>query len=1449
MKNRALYREMLWKRILLGTVTFFCSILFANATTIYVNKNATGANNGSNWADAYTDLQSALTASVAGDEIWVAEGTYYPTSGTDRTLSFELKDQVKIYGGFGGNETLLTQRNWLTNVTILNGDLGTSADTSDNSYHVVLSSSVSAATELNGFTITNGCADGSSGLDNSGGGMINMSYSSPTLSHLVFINNCASNVAGGMFNSYSSPVIDDIRFTSNRAVSGGGGMYMLMATSAISNCTFTQNSASEGGGAFNFGNGCTYIDCTFDLNSATHAAGMMNLFTSAQITNCTFTSNSARYNGGGIQNQSGGASVITGCTFSTNTANRGAGIDNSGSSPSISNTLFDSNVSVDNGGGMHCMGSGPALTDCIFRSNRSGYSGGGVYVSSGSSVLTRVKFIGNSAPNYGGGGMYSYSGSVRLSEVVFDSNTAYISGGLYTVDANDTLTNCIFSKNETTLYGTAIYAGGSAGSILVANCDVVGNRSSFASGVGSAFFADGGIAVTINNSVFYDNLYGNPAVTSSDLDYSGTTVINNSFIASNFQCNNCPWYGGNPFFINQADGDGADNIWATPDDGLRFCGGSPLLDGGNNSLRGASTVDITGTMHQGNVDIGAYEGGSPFPGAAIVAQASDAAICAGNNASFSITANGATSYVWQVRNNSNSSWTTVSGGIYSGETTNTLDLTSVGAGYNGSQYRCYITADCGPADTSQVVTLSVGSNILYVDATATGSNDGSSWANAFTDLQPALLLAGSCTDSIKVATGTYYPTAGTDRTISFNLVEGVKLVGGYPAGGGTRDWELNTTVLNGDIGVQGDDSDNSLNVVYSFMQTDATGIDGFIITKGFADINVASFPHFVGGGMSIYVSSPALNNLSFVANTSNQSGGALSLYYSRSSLSNLSFYNNSCTYFGGALTLYGYSVHADGLVFENNHSDGYGGAISVRAMDTLFLSNTTLRSNNGTTGHGIYSEGSTFIGLKLLFEANSGNSTAMLYNSGPKLDLADVVFNANTTNGYGAGLQVNGDSAVIRNSVFTKNIASDYGGAMRLDGNGHTDIINCTFEGNHINGGPDGAAILIYGPSATIQNSIFANNSFGPSNTTNVDGADVFNYMGTPVTYENSIMQSTTTCTTCPAPNTDPLFVNAVNPVGIDSIWGTSDDGLRFCVSSAAIDAGDNNFIAGTLTDITGAARIQNTTVDMGAYEGGVTGLQVTVSTQPAVASACPGSATSFTTIAANAAAYQWQLSTDNGATWTDIAGGIYSNETTATLSVNGPSATENGNQYRCVVTGGPCGGVDTTNAVVLTINAMPIVTVTQNEIVLTSDATPASYQWLDCDNSSTAISGEISQVFTATVNGNYAVMVTQNGCVDTSACVAVTAVGLAQRSAVNEFNVYPNPAVSEINILIDAKASETVVLLITDAQGKEVLNTTLTLVTGRNTSNYKADTYARGIYFVEVIGKDNVLVKKIVLN
>ena len=109
---QATHQRLFAMRNLLFIAALIISLPVLNSQqTHFVNHAALGGQqNGTSWADAFLDLQAALAAAGNGDEIWVATGTYYPTNATDRSLSFELKRGVKIFGGFDGTEVATAQR-------------------------------------------------------------------------------------------------------------------------------------------------------------------------------------------------------------------------------------------------------------------------------------------------------------------------------------------------------------------------------------------------------------------------------------------------------------------------------------------------------------------------------------------------------------------------------------------------------------------------------------------------------------------------------------------------------------------------------------------------------------------------------------------------------------------------------------------------------------------------------------------------------------------------------------------------------------------------------------------------------------------------------------------------------------------------------------------------------------------------------------------------------------------------------------------------------------------------------------------------------------------------------------------------------------------------------------------------------------------------------------------
>lgn len=118
--------------------------------------------------------------------------------------------------------------------------------------------------------------------------------------------------------------------------------------------------------------------------------------------------------------------------------------------------------------------------------------------------------------------------------------------------------------------------------------------------------------------------------------------------------------------------------------------------------------------------------------------------------------------------------------------------------------------------------------VIYVDSSASGLNDGSSWANAAETLTDGLALAVSG-DEIWVAVGNYKPTTGTSRSVAFSVPDGVNIYGGFDGSEtarSQRNWDENPCVLSGDIGIPVTEWDNSLRII----QFSGSGIlDGFTV--------------------------------------------------------------------------------------------------------------------------------------------------------------------------------------------------------------------------------------------------------------------------------------------------------------------------------------------------------------------------------------------------------------------------------------------------------------------------------------------------------------------------------------------------------------------------------------------------------------------------------------------
>ncbi len=368
------------------------------AHVLGVDKNATGSGNGRSWSNAFTDLQSALAAATPGTEIWIAAGTYTPHT-SDRTVSFQMKENVNIYGGFAGTELTRTERTpSLTDfVTVLSGDLsgnddyetpGTTLD--ENSYRVTRGANNAI---LDGVTIQGGNRSGDS---STGAGMYNFGVS-PTLTNIIFRNNSAADGAA-MYNYNASPTLTNVTFSDNKSLYRGAGIYNRVSSSPVlTQVTFSSNTSSLQG------------------------AGIYNENSSPTLTHVTFFNNTTTENGGGMYNRNA-SPHLTHVTFLNNSASGGAGLYNTDSSPTLTNVTFSGNTASFGGAGMYSQLSFSTLTNVIFANNAATTRGGAIYSVSSSSSLTNATFSNNTS-TFGGVDNADYDPSkFTLTNVLFYNN-------------------------------------------------------------------------------------------------------------------------------------------------------------------------------------------------------------------------------------------------------------------------------------------------------------------------------------------------------------------------------------------------------------------------------------------------------------------------------------------------------------------------------------------------------------------------------------------------------------------------------------------------------------------------------------------------------------------------------------------------------------------------------------------------------------------------------------------------------------------------------------------------------------------------------------------------------------------------------------------------------------------------------------------------------------------
>jgi predicted outer membrane repeat protein len=537
---------------------FLFTVLVQSQTIKYVTVNGAGSKDGSSWSNASDNLQKTISLSTGNTQVWIARGMYSPKvalapndNPQDRNNTFGLKKDVKLYGGFLGNETSVSQRNITANETILSGNLGGGKY----AHHVILIHALeeNESYYLDGLTISDGKCD-----------LIEY-YTISEVTKGISANDKIKDrypewfvsMAESPYYQYTSlglQLLGKPGLPGIMSVPGGD-----MRTKEILNTSYPK---SNGGGIFSHGGVLTLNDVTFRNNSGDYGAAIsLQEGAHATLTNCNFSNNRTNDHGGAITT-SKSSLIITGGSFVNNISNMGAAIaDLGGKLLNINNVTFANNSTVivkqpaRYGGAIYIekvaqdVAQVRNINNCTFTNNSADY-GGAIYADDKirNLKITNSTFTGNSSLFQNSETQNAGGGAITLRRVIdaeiqgntFIDNKALKSfgGALFVIETNGTkLLNNVIS-GSTSWFGGAVYSIENKGVLNITGNTFSGNSVTqtnlySASGVGGAV-----VSVRDNNvQMSTNNFTGNNAVKLGGAVYFDTTTAN-SVIESNIFTSN-----------------------------------------------------------------------------------------------------------------------------------------------------------------------------------------------------------------------------------------------------------------------------------------------------------------------------------------------------------------------------------------------------------------------------------------------------------------------------------------------------------------------------------------------------------------------------------------------------------------------------------------------------------------------------------------------------------------------------------------------------------------------------------------------------------------------------------------------------------------------------------------------------------------------------------------------
>ena len=471
----------------------------------YVNANATGDNDGSSWINAYTDLQDALTNYNLGDEIWVVKGTYLPHAemtiplSGNRKKTFYINQDVKMFGGFAGNETSISERDFENNPTILSGDFNGDDvlddfdnNRSDNAINVVyVESTVTTASLIDGFIIKGGHAAGDTlfTTDLRGGGVF--SWGAIQVTNCIFQQNYADAYGGGLYyrdEQANGGRVMHCTFEKNACLFSGGGMIAAgqsIEGVQVDSCLFNYNIAGEGGSGLYSSSTKLKINSSNFVNNQSGILGALYIWTDANSTTAHLITN-----------------TIMDCTFDNNSGQIGAGFTSWVGSFDMKDCTFSNNQAMINDPSLNTLGGAifvqfeintdkrkVNIQNCNFVKNSSEQDFGAICIYDNCAVnesneinIDNCFFQENSSSNVGGLGLIRLSNIATISNSIFDNNRGKVqaigAGSLLPLSNGFDLliNNCLFT-NHVASDEQDVIVGFSRFTSKLSNCTFADNQS------------------------------------------------------------------------------------------------------------------------------------------------------------------------------------------------------------------------------------------------------------------------------------------------------------------------------------------------------------------------------------------------------------------------------------------------------------------------------------------------------------------------------------------------------------------------------------------------------------------------------------------------------------------------------------------------------------------------------------------------------------------------------------------------------------------------------------------------------------------------------------------------------------------------------------------------------------------------------------------------------------